>query len=60
MDTSCVRRTDAISSRNIRSLDGKIVDIPDEWCNPTGEWHIGLKHENELVPVSVRSRTKVM
>ena len=59
MDTSCVRKTDVIKNRKVRSLDGRMLDIPDEWCNTTGKWHVGLKHENELVPAPVRNRTKV-
>lgn len=59
VDTSCVRRTDGDENRKVMSLDGKMLSIPDEWCNPTGNWHVGLKNENELVPVAVRNRTKV-
>ena len=59
VDTSCIRRTDADADRKIQSPDGRTLEIPDEWCNPTGTWHVGLKNENELIPDVVRTLTKV-
>ena len=59
VDTSCVRKTVSTTDREIVSLNGRVLKIPDEWCNPTGEWHIGVKSEYDLLPPAVKSRAQV-
>ena len=59
VDTSCIRKTDVSKGRMIKSLNEQLIHIPDDWCNPTGEWHVGLKNESELFPEVVKARAKV-
>lgn len=59
VDTSTVRRTDAVKSRQIQGLSGRQLCIPDDWVNPTGEWHVGIKAIFELFPSTVKSRMQV-
>ena len=59
VDMSCVRTTISEKNREIESLHGKVLKIPDSWCNPTGKWHIGAKSEYDFLPSAVKSRTQV-
>lgn len=57
VDTSTVRTTD--EGRQIQGLSGRTLHIPEEWVNPTGEWHVGVKALFELFPSAVKSRIQV-
>ena len=59
VDTSCVRKTVTETDREIVSLNGHVLKIPDEWCNPTREWHVGVKSEHDLLPPPVKTRAQV-
>lgn len=59
VDTSTIRTTFESSNREIQSLTGRLLRIPDEWNNPSGKWHIGCKIEYELLPSSVKNRIEV-
>lgn len=59
VDTSTVRATDGLQNRKIEGLSGRTLNLPDEWENPTGKWHVGIKAAFELFPTTVRSRIKV-
>ena len=43
----------------IKGKSGRLLTIPDNWENPSGEWHIGVKAAFELFPGSLRSRLQV-
>lgn len=59
VDMSCVRTTVSKQKRRIESLYGRVLRIPDDWCNPTGVWHVGVKSEYDFLPSAVKSRSKV-
>ena len=59
VDTSTVRTTEATTDREIVGLTGRLLRLPDTWNNPTGEWHLGIKAEFELLPTAVTSRLQV-
>ena len=59
VDTSTVVRTEDCEEREIQGHTGRVLKIPDEWKNPTGEWHVGSKALFELVPTVVRTRLEV-
>lgn len=43
----------------IKGKSGRLLTIPDDWENPSGEWHIGIKAAFELFPGTLRSRLQV-
>ena len=59
VDTSTVRRTEVTTGREIVGLTGRLLHLPDTWSNPTGEWHLGIKAEFELLPTTVENRVQV-
>ena len=59
VDVSSVRTTDSPTDRQIENLHGHILKIPDEWCNPSGIWHVGVKNEYEFVPSLVKTCAQV-
>ena len=60
VDTSTVHSTSTVENRKIQGLSGRTLIIPDDWVNPTGEWHVGIKAIFELFPNSVISRIEVI
>ena len=60
VDTSIIRTTSMKVNREIESLTGRMLKIPDEWCNPTGRWHVGMKAEYDILPDQVKNRAKVL
>lgn len=59
VDTSCIRRTLTTAEREIEGLSGRTLKIPNEWKNPTGEWHVGMKCEYDFLPSAVKGRSQV-
>lgn len=61
VDTSTVRKAlcNGIGPLEIVGLTGRTLKIPEQWRNPTGEWHVGMKAGFELFPVAVRGRLQV-
>lgn len=59
VDTSVIRITREEKNREIKGLSGRILHIPDEWVNPSGKWHVGIKAIFELFPSAVESRIQV-
>lgn len=59
LDTSTVVTTECTTGRQIEGLSNRMLSIPDDWENPKGEWHIGLKAAFELFPSNVKSRLQV-
>lgn len=59
VDTSCIRTTLTNTNREIESLSGRVLKIPNDWCNPSGKWHVGVKCEYDFLPSAVKSRAKV-
>ena len=60
VDTSTIRTTTDTAGRKIKSLTGRLLNLPDSWNNPTGEWHIGAKPEFEFFPSAVKTRLQVL
>lgn len=63
VDTSTVVRSEEEDSdsgrRVIKGESGLSLTIPDDWENPSGEWHIGIKAAFELFPGNLKSRLQV-
>ena len=59
VDTSTVHITEGDEGRQIKGLSGRALMVPDEWNNPTGQWHVGIKAAFELFPSAVKSRLQV-
>ena len=55
VDTSTV--VEAVDGE-LAGLTGRTLVIPDDWTNPTGDWHIGLKSAWELYPSPLIARMK--
>lgn len=55
VDTSTV-----VTAENgtIKGLTGRTLKIPTSWVNPSGKFHIGIKHAYTLFPQCIVSRTK--
>jgi tripeptidyl-peptidase-2 len=56
VDTSTVRTTEGPKDREVEGLSGRSLKIPDDWENPSGEWHVGVKPANQLLPSILRGR----
>lgn len=54
-----IEESDSDGRKVITGKSGCLLTIPDEWENPSGEWHIGVKAAFELFPGSLRSRLQV-
>ena len=59
VDTSTVGTTGTSESRKIIGLSGRTLCIPDQWVNPTGKWHVGVKAAFQLFPNAIKSRILV-
>ena len=59
VDTSTVRTTEGPKDREVEGLSGRSLKIPDDWENPSGEWHVGVKPANQLLPSILRGRLEV-
>lgn len=63
VDTSTVvkieENDDDDGRRVIKGKSGRLLTIPDDWENPSGEWRVGVKAAFELFPGSLRSRLQV-
>ncbi|RDD39583.1 Tripeptidyl-peptidase 2 [Trichoplax sp. H2] len=56
VDTSTVSSIDDDGS--VTGLTGRKLQIPAEWENPTGKFHLGIKHATELFPSPLCDRLK--
>ena len=54
-----IEENDDDGRKVIKGKSGRLLSIPDDWENPSGEWHIGVKAAFELFPGSLRSRLQV-
>ena len=43
----------------IKGKSGRFLTVPNDWENPSGEWHVGIKAAFELFPSNLRSRLQV-
>ena len=63
VDTSTIVRCEEKEGDDRRAVikgkSGHSLTIPDDWENPSGEWHVGIKAAFELFPGSLRSRLQV-
>ena len=62
IDTSTIVKIDEINKdgkKVIKGKSGRLLNIPDDWKNPSGEWHIGVKAVFELFPNNLKSRLQV-
>ena len=59
VDTSTVCTTDVAEGRQIQGLSGRTLTIPNDWVNPSGKWHVGIKALFDLFPSVVKSRIQV-
>ena len=63
VDTSTVvkieEKTEDNGRKEIKGKSGRLLTIPGDWENPSGEWHIGIKAAFELFPGNLRSRLQV-
>ena len=59
VDTSTTCKTRSEGGRVIEGLTGRQLTIPDDWNNPSGEWHVGIKAAFELFPSTPKSRIQV-
>lgn len=48
-----------VGRKVVRGISGRLLVIPDDWENPSAEWHIGIKSAFELFPSNLRSRLQV-
>lgn len=42
----------------IQGLSGRKLKLSNEWRNPTGKWHVGIKRAQELYPNGLKGRVK--
>lgn len=56
VDTSTV--VEAQEDGTILGLSGRVLTLNQEWVNPTGKWHIGVKRAYELYPNPLKPRVK--
>ncbi|EDV19912.1 uncharacterized protein TRIADDRAFT_61672 [Trichoplax adhaerens] len=56
VDTSTVSSID--DDGCVTGLTGRKLQIPAEWENPTGKFHLGIKHATELFPSPLCDRLK--
>ena len=40
----------------ITGLTGRTLNLPADWENPSGQWHLGVKNAFDLYPRGVRDR----
>lgn len=59
VDTSVVRTTTVTEGRLVCGHTGRTLNIPDDWVNPSGRWHVGVKAAFDLFPDVVKSRLQV-
>ena len=63
VDTSAIvkieEKNDDDGRKVIKGKSGHLLTIPDDWENPSGEWHVGIKAAFELFPGNLRSRLQV-
>jgi len=55
LPSSCAAQFSKIISTYLLSLLS-MCQIPDDWNNPSGQYHIGLKNTYELYPKLLRER----
>ncbi len=55
VDTATVR---GVKDHKITGLSGKTLTIPDQWKNPSGKYHLGIKRAFEIYPGGLVSRLK--
>ena len=54
-----IEENDDDGRKVVKGKSGRLLTVPDDWENPSGEWHIGIKAVFELFPGSLRSRLQV-
>ena len=59
VDTSVVLSTSVLEGRTIFGLTGRTLTIPEDWVNPSGKWHVGIKAAFDLFPDVVKLRLQV-
>ncbi|KAI6660573.1 Tripeptidyl-peptidase 2 isoform X2 [Oopsacas minuta] len=59
VDTSEIRSTGELQNgRVIKGVTGRDLTIPDDWHNPTGDWHVGVKALYQLVPKNLLNKVR--
>ena len=53
VDTSTVVE---VKDNQVTGLTGRTLNIPSEFVNPTGKYHLGLKNASDLYPKNVKDR----